>query len=247
MTTQRASCWSVTINNPTKEDEESIARSRQSGWKVEGQLEKGDSGTLHYQLSVKTPQVRFSALKKAFPRAHIEIARNAVALDKYCGKAESRVAALAVSQEMYPSQAKYFELLWEVILADPTASEYRRPGELKRFANSTHALVKATGVLIRKGYYVENIAANPMTMHSWNLYHDAFLHRWTTRQTDEATVEVPEINLLSLGIQDASQNDDQEGLHPQGEADAVSAPGAPSPNCSSSANIHRDDCSSGED
>jgi len=204
MTTQRGACWSVTINNPTPEDEEQIARARQSGWKVEGQLEEGDSGTLHYQLVVKTPQVRFSALKKAFPRAHIELARNAAALDKYCGKADTRVGKLQVSQEMYPSQAKYFELLWEVILADPTPSEYRRPGELKRFANSTHALVRATGVLIRQGYYVENIAANPMTMHSWNLYHDSFLHRWVQRQTDTTTVEVPTNNMLSEGIPDAS-------------------------------------------
>lgn len=36
MTTLRASCWSLTINNPTAADEEQINLARQRGWKVEG-------------------------------------------------------------------------------------------------------------------------------------------------------------------------------------------------------------------
>jgi len=72
--TDRATVWSVTINNPTPSDEEGIALARQRGWQVEGQKEKGSEGTEHYQLMVKTPQVRFSAVKKAFPRGHIEAA-----------------------------------------------------------------------------------------------------------------------------------------------------------------------------
>ena len=68
--TKRSTCWSVTINNPTADDEECIALARQVNWTVEGQLEKGVEGTLHCQLMVKTPQVRFSALKKMFPSAY---------------------------------------------------------------------------------------------------------------------------------------------------------------------------------
>lgn len=80
---QRARAWSVTINNPTQTDEYDIAQARLKGWKVEGQLEKGEQGTTHYQLLVKTPQVRFSLIKKAFPRAHIEVCRNLTALTAY--------------------------------------------------------------------------------------------------------------------------------------------------------------------
>lgn len=90
----RATCWSLTINNPTKSDEEWIQQARQKGWQVEGQLEKGKEGTEHYQLMVKTPQVRFSAVKKQFPRAHIEIARNPAALAQYVAKEETREADL---------------------------------------------------------------------------------------------------------------------------------------------------------
>ena len=84
--TSRSNIWSLTINNPTADDEECIQLARQKGWKVEGQKEVGKEGTPHYQLMLKTPQVRFSAVKKLFPRAHIEIARNATALAQYVTK-----------------------------------------------------------------------------------------------------------------------------------------------------------------
>jgi len=43
----RATCWSLTINNPTKSDEEWIQQARQKGWQVEGQKEVGAEGTEH--------------------------------------------------------------------------------------------------------------------------------------------------------------------------------------------------------
>lgn len=79
----RSRYWSLTINNPTQEDEEAIALARQRGWKVEGQKEVGKEGTPHYQLCLDcSQQQRFSAVKKAFPRAHIEAAKSVVALKK---------------------------------------------------------------------------------------------------------------------------------------------------------------------
>jgi len=105
----RSSCWSITINNPTQNDDHNIAEVRQRGWKVDGQIEKGESGTVHYQLILTTPQVRFSSVKKAFPRAHIEPARNREALLKYVQKSESRLGQLQVPQEKYPSQLQVFD------------------------------------------------------------------------------------------------------------------------------------------
>lgn len=200
MSSDRATCWSVTINFKDElhraehiaAADEALALARQRGWKVDGQLEKGTEGTPHYQLIVHTPQVRFSALTKAFPRAHIEQARKPSALATYVNKEKTRVGELQISQDKYPSQAKFFDLVWDIILADQTdASEYRR-GSRNRFINSPqNALIKATGELIRDGYYVENIAANPMTIQSWVLWHDSFLVRKTKRQTDTASVEIP--------------------------------------------------------
>jgi len=190
----RATCWSLTINNPTEADEESFALARQKGWKVEGQRERGEAGTEHYQLILRTPQVRFAAVKKIFPRAHIEVARNPAALSQYVAKEETRVGSIPVDQGKYPSQSKFFELVWDVILTYPhECSEFTRwPNDKLRFP--TNALNKATHELIEEGYYVENIATNPMTIRSWELFHDAFLHRKTNNsQTDTAvqSVEIP--------------------------------------------------------
>jgi len=61
------------------------------GWKLKGQYEVGENGTRHFQGMLKTPQVRFAAVKKVFPRGHIEVARNPEALAKYVQKEDTRV------------------------------------------------------------------------------------------------------------------------------------------------------------
>jgi len=67
---------------------------RSLGWGVEGQIERGEEGTEHYQLLVRTPQVRFSAVKKVFPTAHIELARNVKALEAYVHKEDTRIETM---------------------------------------------------------------------------------------------------------------------------------------------------------
>lgn len=90
--TERATCWSITINNPTEQD---LNVSLPAGWSMTGQMEKGAEGTEHYQGMLKTSQVRFTAVKKVFPRAHIEVARNRKALEKYVHKEETRLATVS--------------------------------------------------------------------------------------------------------------------------------------------------------
>ena len=90
--TERATCWSLTINNPTEQD---LKVSLPAGWSMTGQMERGEEGTEHYQGMLKTTQVRFTAVKKLFPRAHIEVARNRAALAKYVHKDETRLATVA--------------------------------------------------------------------------------------------------------------------------------------------------------
>jgi len=117
----RATCWSVTINNPLPADDENIALAKQkSGWKVEGQLEKGENGTPHYQLMVKTPQTRFGSIKKAFPRAHIEPARDIKALSKYVSKEETRIGTLPLNDK-YPSLTVLWDLFYGFIRTEQLA------------------------------------------------------------------------------------------------------------------------------
>lgn len=182
--TDRATCWSITINNPTKSDEEWIAQARQkSGWKVYGQLEQGEAGTPHYQLMLTTPQVRFSAVKKAFPRAHIEIARDRKALEKYVAKEDTRVASLNIGQDKYPSHSKLMAWFGEFF------DKYGDDND----GVEDHEYLKVFKIMIRakirEGYFVEQYAVNPQILSLIKNYGRdiAFRERTLRRQTDRQT------------------------------------------------------------
>jgi len=197
MSTARATCWSVTINNPSDSDEECINLARQRGWTVDGQKEVGKEGTPHYQLMVKTPQVRFSALKKAFPRANISAARNPTALAQYVHKDDTRVGELGSQSEFYPSLAKFWHLLLPRLkpLSTYGSSEVANP---KRRLQQLDDAVRS---LISDGYHIEGIAMNPSVRSSWNNFNESIMARCQLenetraldRQTDttEESVDLP--------------------------------------------------------
>lgn len=209
MTTNRANTWSVTINNPIPADEESIAMARQKGWKVEGQLEKGENGTPHYQLMLKTPQVRFSAIKKQFPRAHIEQARNPQALSLYVKKEETREGELLTDQSKYPSLQTLWDMFAEYIDEildyrgsddDEGISEWSKEYWLKTFDNF---ICEA----ILKGYVVETMAVNPQIRSCIKLYGLQLFLRSIDRQTDRQT---PEKVIEGEGITNALEERDDK-------------------------------------
>jgi len=166
MSQQRATNWSVTINNPTADDDTNIAHAKQKNWKVMGQLEKGANGTPHYQLHIKTPQVRFSAIKKAFPRAHIEIARNAQALEEYVNKTDTRIGNIPEC-DSYPTLQKTFMLFYEYcdkmnyidIYNGSPCTEWYTPKT--RFREPLDLFDEFVDSYIRKGYILGPLACNP--------------------------------------------------------------------------------------
>lgn len=202
--TQRANAWSVTINNPIAADEENIALARQKGWKVEGQLEKGESGTPHYQLMVKTPQVRFSAVKKQFPRAHIGPARNVGALNNYVHKEETRVAPLKTDQDKYPSLSKLWQMYANYI------EENRLFFPMLSWSGDEHLeqFDLFINELILKGFHVETMAVNPSTRSSVKKFGYPIITRAINenngsytqtedRQTDEESIQEVDITNAS--------------------------------------------------
>lgn len=85
----KSRCWFVTINNPTKEDEE-LWREEKCTWKA-WQFEVGENGTRHIQGVVYFPSCRwFSAMKKKYPRANLQMTKNHAKAVAYCTKEESR-------------------------------------------------------------------------------------------------------------------------------------------------------------
>jgi len=238
MNTTRSTCWSLTIANPGPTAEEEIALARQKGWEVRGQLEKGEGGLVHYQLLLKTPQVRFSAVKKAFSasKAHIEIARNPAALENYVGKEQSRVGQLTKASEQYPSLMKY----WDLIYAYCTDKEHVyvlegkvrfRPRPLSKEGiyervDPLTLLDDATRYLIRQGFVVEGIACNPSTRSQFKNFALAIfdrcvknaIDRQTDRQDDASetseTVTVPMVNEVAfredVSISGSDEEEDSE-------------------------------------
>lgn len=154
----RATKWSITINNPIERDEENISKARQQGWSVEGQKEVGENGTEHYQLLVDTKkQQRFAAMKKAFPRAHIEVCRNVAALKKYVHKEETRVAELMSDNEQYPSLQKLWDLFYKWLLDNNHDWRYGSYSQ-QRWLDLFDKFIENA---IQNGYVVETMAVNP--------------------------------------------------------------------------------------
>jgi len=120
MEINRGTKWSITLNNPT--DHEWSVGDR-PGWSIEGQLEKGKEGTLHYQGILTTPKLSFGTIKAAYPRAHIERARNAAALTAYVHKADSRVAVVPSSKGP-PSLFAYQHEAAAMILSETDAETF---------------------------------------------------------------------------------------------------------------------------
>lgn len=212
-TTERATCWSVTINNPTESDHEAIALARQKGWTVTGQLEKGVEGTYHYQLMVRTPQLRFSAMKKQFDRAHIEVARDPAALSKYVRKEATREGELP-SGLKYPSMSQLWRLIytrnntnekdgWDVTELPHTVRLYA--DHMARFMDEVPLewFDMQIRALIADGFHVETLAVNPQVRACWKNYHGEILLRacheeLISQQENTANEDAPEVQVPPL-------------------------------------------------
>ena len=176
----RASCWSITINNPTQEDDAAIAALRRQPWFIEfkSQLEQGEEGTPHIQGMLRTSQQRFSAIKKALPRAHIEVARNAKALANYVAKDDTRIEKREEVSRDIPTLFEYqdrvaFELTEEMVEAMWEAMPEKEMGDA--------ALAVVDGIVSRHiaagGRGLEFIAINPMWRSSWKKFWRSIIKR----------------------------------------------------------------------
>lgn len=201
-TTKRASLWSITINNPSKEEVEGTLP---PGWTLEGQYERGEEGTLHFQGLLKTTQVRFSAVKRQFPRGHIEIARNEQALRSYVHKEETRVAEFTAQQT-----PNIFQLQNAVAHAwkdeEYKVIRHRLADTHKKDAVLLYVDQLVDRMIIAGARGIEFVSVNPMWRSSWSRHAHAILQRYlhppppqTDRQTEsmswlaeEDAVDTPE-------------------------------------------------------
>jgi len=212
----RGTCWSITINNPTKEDEECIAKLRNMPWFVAftSQNEVGAEGTPHIQGMLRTSQQRFAAVKKALPRAHIELAKNAAALTKYVSKAETRVSE---REEVSRDIPTLFEYQTRVAYELTEEKVFTMSAELN--IDTGEAALKCVDAIVSRhiaegGRGLEFIGINPMWRSSWKKFWRSIItrdgsHRQKARhQTDEGREDSEDAG-TSQGISDSvsrSQN-----------------------------------------
>lgn len=175
----RATCWSITINNPTPED---MKPALPAGWKLVGQMETGKEGTEHFQAMLRTPQVRFTAVKKVLPRAHIEVARNPKALEKYVEKEDTRTGDRIAIASTVPTLFDYQEIIagkwderefsrrWQAAIETATV-----PNIDEVAMCYLDSLVEADIESGRRG--AEFIAINPMWRASWKKFWRSIINR----------------------------------------------------------------------
>lgn len=176
--TQRATCWSITINNPVDSDYPA-ADTLPPGWSYEGQIEQGEQGTTHYQGMLKTPQVRFSQVKKYFPRAHIEVAKNVVALKKYVHKTDTRLEEVPTVRSTTPTMWDYQDVIAR--LWDPEEFEKICEQDTEAYDKGDSPLVYVDRLIsreIRKGVKgIEYIAVNPLWRSAWKKFYKDIIFR----------------------------------------------------------------------
>lgn len=166
--TDQATCWSLTIFDMNEVDN----WKKIPGWKLSGQYEEGkETGKKHFQGMLQTPQVRFSAIKRVFPGAHIEPARDRAALAKYTSKEETRVATYEAAG--VPSLFDYQDTiagLWDVEEFGRRRSD---DAYLKRYKYDVGDLALAyvdelvASEIVKGQRGIEFIGINPMWRSSW--------------------------------------------------------------------------------
>lgn len=178
----RGSGWSITIFDEDKSWETATLPAK---WALVGQMEKcPDTGKIHFQGMLTTPQVRFSAVKRVFPKAHIELARDKRALHAYVRKEDTRIQSL-------PDRCSNIPTLWDY--SDKLAVSYIEE-EFKKFQDkySDQEICKLTkndmlleyiDTLVCKDIEsgqkgVEFICVNPMFRSAWKRYGTSIVSRY---------------------------------------------------------------------
>lgn len=213
----RATRWSITVWMPpyTKETaNDMINQAIQShlGWSIEGQLEKGaETGKLHYQLMLKTTQVRHSAVRRAFPSCHVESARNSEALKNYVHKDETREGEFKTVENRYLTWTEVRKQFYQwIIRNNHHENSYMMDDEQRLQLWDTFI-----GTTIREGLESHLIGVNPQ-------YRSAIIRYWNddvyrhisidvARQTDtETSSPASETNgTIGFDEEEGHSNDDE--------------------------------------
>lgn len=190
---QKATNWSVTMwlteetGYTSSTDVEAMIPPQ---WFIEGQEEKGkESGKLHFQLRLKTPHIRGSAVMKVFPKCHVEVARNPIALQQYVHKEDTRVGEFKTIQNRSPQ--------WHSVVSQFADWVVRDYPDLSDEPKEEHKLSLWDDFIrysILEGMLLDVLGVNPQyrscIIRYWSAYIQLAKTRISVGQTDRQT-DVP--------------------------------------------------------
>jgi len=193
--------WSITINDKDETLTDKDLVCGLPGWKLEGQWERGENGTRHFQGLLNTPPVRFSAVKRAYPRAHIEVCRDVAKLRNYVHKKETQIAKFESNDvpNMFQLQNEV-ACMWDWKCFRMFHQERNTKAEKAKDVASTDEIAleyldSLVADMIEEGRIgLEFIAINPMWRSSWKKFWRSILIRNERKESDvKATNEIIDI------------------------------------------------------
>lgn len=174
-TKAKATCWSITDQEHEAYPMRFNEVNQKMGYTYTGQIEEcPTTKKLHFQGCLKTPQVRFSAIKKLFPKAHIEVARDRVALAKYVQKEETCVQKMKKDERFIHSNEEFWTLFCSSTnYWDSYVNSRPDTTDLGKFDERIFWL-------IGDGYRVETFGVNPQVRSIFKHYFLAIYQRYKT-------------------------------------------------------------------
>jgi hypothetical protein len=154
---------------------------------------------------------------KVFKGAHIEVARNKAALEKYVKKEETRIGELPEASNKYPALDQYWSLVVNELANEVVDKNHRIDDTGKWWwkhnkEDVLESLDYATDILIRRGYRVETHAVNPQVRSAWAKFHSAIVVRQLVDRQTDRQVEFSSDDIIIPTTEDGEdQGDDSEG------------------------------------
>lgn len=181
----RATAWCITMwlteeTGYTQETINEFTQQMPNDWALEGQMEQGhDSGKLHYQLLLKTPQTRGTRVQKFFPKCYIDEAHKFHALKTYVHKEDTRVAEFKSVENRSPQWSLVCDKFFDYLLVHEPMCEFFGVADEEK----TRLWDKFIGLSIEEGMRVDVIGVNPQYRSCIIRYWSNYMRLAKTRST----------------------------------------------------------------
>lgn len=150
--------WLTPETGYTAETINEFTQAMPNDWSLEGQMEQGhDSGKLHYQLLLKTPQTRGTRIRKFFPKCYIDEAKKYHALQQYVHKTDTRVGEFKTVENRSPQWKTVRNRFFDWILTEKTDNGFFGVVDEERMKLWDTFI----GLSLREGMEVDIIGVNP--------------------------------------------------------------------------------------